>query len=253
MKLSIVILAVSILNAQIKEAELDVECHTKVECKILDFMKDAIKSGKDAECKSKSTSTETTKCQLEAFGLNKDQAELAGKVYPYTKQCAAKSVTEFKTCTVGCTKQNDRDACLESCSISLKTEAEECLEKLAGKSTENASKNAKCMVECDKNSYSEIFDCEYNCHKDVLDALASKDSSKEDDNKDSDKLDGGSKKPTNGASKFNSSGSQAKPIGSSQSQSGSSSESSAYLTAQASSLAKITLPILIASFLLSTI
>ncbi|KXN64619.1 hypothetical protein CONCODRAFT_14210, partial [Conidiobolus coronatus NRRL 28638] len=222
------------LQAQSKEAGMDLGCYTKVDCKVLNFMKEAIESGKGAECENKGAIAEATKCQLVAYGLSKNQAELAWKVFPYTSQCVPEVETEFKTCTVGCTKQKDRDACLEDCALPPKVKSEECLDKLAGKSTSNASKNAKCMMGCDKNSYSEVFDCQYNCHKDVLDALAGKDG----DGKDSDKLDEDSDKSTSGSSKSSSSGSQTKPTGSSQSQPGSSGQSSAYLTTQVSSLAK---------------
>jgi hypothetical protein len=240
MKLSIVLLAASMLKAQIEGIKAGNECNTKVECKVLNFMKEAINSGKGAECESKGALEDATKCQLEAFGLSKDQAELASKVYPYTSQCTPKSDTEFKTCTVGCTKQDDRDSCLENCAISLKVKAVECLEKMAGKSTSDASKNAKCMVECDKNSYSEIFDCEYNCHKDVLDALASKSPGENGDSKDSDKS-------TDNATKSKSSGSGARPTEGSRFKSESSEESSSYLTTRSNSLAKITMTILITS------
>jgi hypothetical protein len=237
MKLSILLLATGVLQTQAKEAGMDLGCYTKVDCKVLDFMKEAMESGKDAKCESKGSEAEAAKCQLEAFGLNKDQAELAWKVFPYTGQCMPKVEAEFNTCTVGCTKQNDRDACLESCALPPKVKSEECLEKLAGKSTSNASKNAKCMMDCDKNTYTEIFDCQYSCHKDVLDALAGKDDSSKDSNN----------KSTDGASKSSSSGSQAKPTGSSQPQAGSSGQSSAYVAIQAISLSKIALPILIAT------
>jgi hypothetical protein len=247
MKFNLVLLT-SILQLQAKETGIHLECYTKVDCKVLDFMKEAMESEKGAECMSKDVISDHQKCQLKIFGLSEDQAELALKVLPYNLQCMIKPETEFETCAVGCTKQKDRDGCLENCALSSKVKTEECLNKLAGKSTGDASKNAKCIMKCDKNSYAEIFNCIYNCHKDVIDTLVDKGSTNEDDIKELDKSDDHSNhKSTEGVNKSSSSGSQAKPTGSSQPQPGSSGQSSAYLTSQASSLAKITLSILIAS------
>jgi hypothetical protein len=181
MKLSVVLLAVSMLKAHVEDSGSDVECYTKKDCKVLDFMKEAMNSGKHYECEKKGTLAENAKCQLEAYGLSKDQAELSWKAFPYTIQCNPEPDTEFKTCITGCTKTNDSDSCLESCTMPVRVKVEECLEKLAGKSTSDASKNVKCILECDENSYSEMFDCEYNCHKDVIDALIDNNSSKKDE------------------------------------------------------------------------
>jgi hypothetical protein len=266
MKLNLVLLATSILQTYAQEMELGTECYSKVDCKILKLMNDAINSGKFEECMDTMMLEDANKCVYNVLGLDKDQADLAWKIAPYARKCAPILDIEFDTCTVGCTKLKDRYDCLDKCTLPLRLEAEECLEELAGVSTENASKNAKCIMGCDKDTYAEIFDCQYKCRKNVFDALAAKDASKDydsidtdeeenskDTGKDNDSKDSGNldkdsnNKPTDEASKSSSSGSQVKPTGSSQPQQGSSGQSSAYLTSQASSLVKITLSILIAS------
>jgi hypothetical protein len=174
MKLNFVLLATSIL--QTCAQEMGTDCFSRADCKTLRLIKDVILFEKAESCKKMKVVEDATKCLSKALGMDEDQTDLAWKIAPYTQKCTPKPGLEFYNCTDGCTIMKDRINCLENCSLPLKVKSEECLEKLAGKSTENASKNVKCMMECDKDTFPEIFDCQYGCRKDVIDALAAKSS-----------------------------------------------------------------------------
>ncbi|KXN68715.1 hypothetical protein CONCODRAFT_166300 [Conidiobolus coronatus NRRL 28638] len=150
-------------------------CVTKIDCKLNEEKSDSDAAKKLESCASKTDEAEKTKCIYTALGLKDEQAEKLNKLEKSIAKCApgAETTSALAPCLGACTGDK-KEECIGKCMESVIVEFGKCVKKLAGKPDFDFSKSLECSSKCTQDSLSEVFDCDYDCNKDLYEALITK-------------------------------------------------------------------------------
>jgi hypothetical protein len=150
-------------------------CVSNIECKLQELMKNKETAKKFESCASK-TDPELTKCIYSALGLKDQQIEKLGKLQKSIATCtpSEQAGSTLAACLEKCTDAK-KEECSGQCMQPIIADYGKCVKKVAGKPDIDLAKSLQCSKsKCTQSSLSELFDCDYNCNKELYDALTAK-------------------------------------------------------------------------------
>ncbi|KXN68718.1 hypothetical protein CONCODRAFT_8978 [Conidiobolus coronatus NRRL 28638] len=166
------IYSISILILSFNSKYIPRNCYSKLQCKSYEYDKNSDNYRSYANCLTLFLDDEeaSDKCFCKFYGLNDKQCELYEILGPLRDQCYPLKEVSMIKCLYECSVEIE-DNCFKSCSEFYQSMEGTCLAKLANKPNFDVRKSIECANSCNQVTYSEVFDCDYYCKKEVYKAL----------------------------------------------------------------------------------
>jgi hypothetical protein len=148
------------------------KCFSRLEC-IFDQAQDNEKVLENIEkCRSYEYDAKIDEitCINKAYGLNDEQSKLFINIVYSIDKCNPNNDPNMRNCVDKCNPAINSN-CSQSCGEVYQLIVETCLAKLANKPNFDVKKSIQCANSCNQATVSEVFDCDYNCKREIYDNL----------------------------------------------------------------------------------